>query len=164
MPRHPPYTLSSLTTFIDHRRDIFDLGFSIFDCSNTAHPTSPTSPIGRDGKQLRPSYRPIALDNGSNHRKGAQRHLAAERQTRTTYRPGVAVHFQITLNLVLFTCQRAALPKTARQSIPPNAGWTSEEGQESTSPAFAGDAVYQVIVGAIRSGRPERFPCGTRLC
>ena len=31
MPRHPPYTLKSLTTFIDHRQMICDLRMPIFD-------------------------------------------------------------------------------------------------------------------------------------
>lgn len=29
MPRHPPYTLSSLTTFIDHRHEIANCRFAI---------------------------------------------------------------------------------------------------------------------------------------
>ena len=31
MPRHPPYTLKSLTTFIDHRQMICDLRMPIFN-------------------------------------------------------------------------------------------------------------------------------------
>jgi hypothetical protein len=33
MPRHPPCTLSNLTTFIDHRQGIADCRFTIADCS-----------------------------------------------------------------------------------------------------------------------------------
>jgi hypothetical protein len=35
MPRHPPYALSNLTTFIDHRQAIFNFRFAIFDLHRT---------------------------------------------------------------------------------------------------------------------------------
>ena len=52
MPRHPPYTLSSLTTFIDHRHvgfAIADLRFAIGTNSRKSRSGRKSTPAGRAG-------------------------------------------------------------------------------------------------------------------
>ena len=65
MPRHPPYTLSNLATFIDHRRGIVDFRFAICDRNRASESrVDHAFSIGRDGTGRTP-YRPHAADNGS---------------------------------------------------------------------------------------------------
>ena len=64
MPRHPPCTLSSLTTFIDHRR-----------VPRTSL-TGTSEPAGRAvtvADLCQTSHRPDAIANGSDRQKGARR-------------------------------------------------------------------------------------------
>ena len=70
MPRHPPYTLSSLTTFTDHRR------------VPRSSLTGASEPAGRavTVAALRRTGRPAdAIANGSDRQKGARR-LAARQK------------------------------------------------------------------------------------
>src|SRR5689334_15217194 len=72
MPRHPPYTLSILTTFIDHRH-----GGSLCPAQTT---TQGELPFARPtpGFQTHPSGRAgtvQTINNGSIRQKGARRHL-----------------------------------------------------------------------------------------
>ena len=70
MPRHPPYTLSSLTTFIDHRR------------VPRSSLTGASEPAGRAvtvATPRRTGHGVDAIANGSDRQKGARR-LAARQK------------------------------------------------------------------------------------
>ena len=71
MPRHPPYTLSSLTTFIDHRHRDADCRFPICEWK----PALENSFTGRGETEQ-------TINNGSIRQKGARRHLP-DGKTRT---------------------------------------------------------------------------------
>ena len=59
MPRHPPYTLKSLTTFTDHRHpSIADFRLPNADCSDTQHPNPGQRKIDRACHDGSPGYVP----------------------------------------------------------------------------------------------------------
>ena len=66
MPRHPPYTLKSLTTFIDHR--LHQGASARWSAFGALHSTSTTGPAGEPGR-----YKRSITDSFA--KKGARRHL-----------------------------------------------------------------------------------------
>jgi hypothetical protein len=109
MPRHPPYTLSSLITFIDHRHLRFVARYDYFGY-----------PSGRDenGRQSRfhtpelPGMPPRnhATDTGSFIRRKGARH-SSRPDGKTKMRGGYSAEFLLSIRNLepLFTCQRTSL-------------------------------------------------------
>lgn len=110
MPRHPPYTLSSLITFIDHRRPRSSLGT-----------TTPGTPQGR-GEQLAADLGPVArasADGSINTGSFAEKVLGIPRPDGKTKMRGGNAEFLTSSfrNLEpLFTCQRPTLLRSPRNT------------------------------------------------
>ena len=105
MPRHPPYTLSSLTTFIDHR---LPQGLRM---------TVPAI-LARHGSTTDQITEKVLNDTWPRKDNKTEPIRARHRGTFSNY-----------LEPRLFTCQRAALSITSRQSFPPNAGESAASTQ-----------------------------------
>src|SRR5438874_10772485 len=81
MPRHPPYTLSSLTTFIDHRHDPLPLplvnGGRLRESRRACRRRyrRPITDLDRDGHWV--NIRPVS------RQKGARRHPVPTEKPRT---------------------------------------------------------------------------------
>jgi hypothetical protein len=133
MPRHPPYTLSSLTTFIDHRHN--GRVTTVAAEHNTAPSARSITDLVRQkgARRYRPDGKTRTSAWGSRLCRG--RHRGAiqfvRRRARRLIRLADDHWWIVTFEPHVFTCQRASCPATAtsrslvvhrHRFCPPNAG------------------------------------------
>jgi hypothetical protein len=115
MPRHPPYTLSSLTTFIDHRRSF---GFA---------PETPAMQIlCQFAKKVLDDFCP----------KRANMHSSPDGKTKQTGQKSRRFILLINLEPRIHFSKSALAEKTSlRQTFPPNAGESAQKQTGRTDPS-----------------------------